>query len=165
MAVAEFPAQPIAIPRRPARVAGRTGVAPNLAWIPLVGVLLGIASLFYLAQTGDVANTGYDIQQLQAEVAEWEMRNEQLSLEMAKARALPRIEAEATKRLLMVPARDPVYLKGGAADSSSRGVPTNRGDSRSAPALEKPMAAISDPLDPVRSSVSALIPRAQPASR
>ena len=164
MAVAEFPAHPIALPRRSNRAASASGAVPNLAWIPLVGVLLGIASLFYVAQTGEVAVAGYDIQALQSELDDWQMRNEQLSLDLARARALPAIEAQATGRLLMVPARDPIFLKsaaseGGRTDMSSRGV------SSPLPALERPGRPPADPLDPVRSSVSMLIPRAQAASR
>jgi hypothetical protein len=56
----------------------------------------------YLLQTSGVASTGYDIQHLQTERDDWELRNEQLRLELAKRRSLTWIESEATARLGMV---------------------------------------------------------------
>jgi cell division protein FtsL len=56
----------------------------------------------YLLQASGVATTGYDIQRLQAERDDWQLRNEQLQLELAKRRSLTWIEAEATSRLGMV---------------------------------------------------------------
>ena len=61
-----------------------------------------LVALVYLFETGGVATTGYDIQRLQAERAEWQLRNEQLRLELAKRRSLTWIESEATGRLGMV---------------------------------------------------------------
>lgn len=158
MAVAELPANAIALPRRQFRPLPRSRGAQNLAWIPLVGVLLGIASLFYVAQTGEVAVTGYSIQELQTEVDSWQMRNEQLSLELSKARALPAIEAQATSRLLMVPAREPIFLKG-ASSPDARPALSTRGQVLAPPALERPESTSADPLDSVRSSMSVLLPR------
>jgi hypothetical protein len=60
-----------------------------------------LVALVYLFETGGVATTGYDIQRLQAEGAEWQLRNEQLRLELAKRRSLTWIESEATGRLGM----------------------------------------------------------------
>ncbi|HEX9015188.1 MAG TPA: hypothetical protein VF960_04195 [Chloroflexota bacterium] len=165
MAVAEFPSQAIALPRRRTRPASRPAGAPSLAWVPLVGVLLGIASLFYVAETGEVAVAGYDVQQLQNDVSAWQMRNEQLSLDLAKARALPVIETQARGRLLMVPARDPIYLKATSTDGA-RSVTSSRGAQQVASTLERPaQAATADPLDVVRSSLAILIPRSSPSQR
>jgi hypothetical protein len=61
-----------------------------------------LVALMYLLQASGVATTGYDIQRLQAERNDWELRNEQLQLELAKRRSLTWIEAEATGRLGMV---------------------------------------------------------------
>jgi hypothetical protein len=55
----------------------------------------------YLLQTSGVATTGYDIQHLQVERDDWQLRNEQLRFELAKRRSLTWIEAEATGRLGM----------------------------------------------------------------
>ena len=72
------------------------------AWLPSVLVAGCLVALMYLLQTSGVATTGYDIQRLQTERDDWQLRNEQLRLELAKRRSLTWIEAEATTRLGMV---------------------------------------------------------------
>jgi len=166
MAVAELPSRAIVLPRPAGRPSTRSENTVYAAWILLVGILVGIASLFYLAQTSVVASTGYGIQELQVQESNWEMRNEQLSLELDKARALSVIATQATGRLLMVPARNPIYLKTAPADGGLRSSPTSGGDSRVLPALGKTVTSTGDPLDPVGSSLSLLLaPRSQPLQR
>jgi len=58
--------------------------------------------LMYLVQTSGIAASGYDIQRLQAERDDWQLRNEQLQLELAKRQSLTWIESEATGWLGMV---------------------------------------------------------------
>jgi hypothetical protein len=67
----------------------------------------------YLLQTSGVATVGYDIQHLQVERDDWQLRNEQLRLELAKRRSLTWIESEAVGRLDMVRAEPTAltYLK------------------------------------------------------
>ena len=72
------------------------------AWLPSVLLAGCLVALMYLLQTSGVATTGYDIQRLQAQRDDWQLRNEQLQLELAKRRSLTWIEAEATGRLGMV---------------------------------------------------------------
>ena len=72
------------------------------AWLPSILFAGCLVSLMYLLQTSGVATTGYDIQHLQVERDDWQLRNEQLRLELAKRRSLTWIEAEATGRLGMV---------------------------------------------------------------
>jgi hypothetical protein len=103
-----------------------TGVARNrkraapaaVEWrdsrLPIVGRLLAkfwllavlfagcLVALMYLLQASGVATSGYDIQRLQTERSDWQLRNQQLQLELAKRRSLTWIEAEATGRLGMV---------------------------------------------------------------
>ena len=43
-----------------------------------------LVALMYLLQTSGMATTGYDIQRLQTERDDWQLRNEQLQLELAK---------------------------------------------------------------------------------
>jgi hypothetical protein len=71
------------------------------AWWPTILLAASLVALVYLLQTSGVATTGYDIQHLQAERADWQLRNEQLHLELAKRRSLTWVEAEATGRLGM----------------------------------------------------------------
>ncbi len=141
MALAEISSQPMALPRRIKREPMRLYSPRFAAWLPLASVLVGIVSLFYLTQTSDVATTGYSIQELQVEENNWKLRNEQLALNVAKAKSLASVQAEATKRLGMVPAKNVVYLKAASADAPQRPAPASRGEARSVPALEKPGVA------------------------
>lgn len=79
------------------------------AWLPAILLAGCLVALMYLLQTSGVATTGYDIQRLQAERDDWQLRNEQLQLELDKRRSLTWIESEATARLGMVRA-DPTAL-------------------------------------------------------
>jgi cell division protein FtsL len=71
------------------------------AWLPTILLAASLVALVYLLQTSGVATTGYDIQRLQVERADWQLRNEQLRLELAKRRSLTWVETEATGRLGM----------------------------------------------------------------
>jgi cell division protein FtsL len=83
------------------------------AWLPSILLAGCLVSLVYLLETSRIATTGYDIQRLQVERDDWELRNEQLQLELAKRRSLTWIEAEATSRLGMMRAEPTAlsYLK------------------------------------------------------
>ena len=83
------------------------------AWLPSVLLAGCLVALMYLLQTSGVATVGYDIQHLQVERDDWQLRNEQLRLELAKRRSLTWIEAEAVGRLGMVRAEPTAlaYLK------------------------------------------------------
>jgi len=72
------------------------------AWLPSILLAAALVALVYLLQTSGIATTGYDIQRLQSERDDWQLRNEQLELELAKRQSLTWIESEATGRLGMV---------------------------------------------------------------
>jgi hypothetical protein len=72
------------------------------AWLPSTLLAASLVALMYLLQASGVAATGYDNQRLQIERDDWQLRNEQLRLELAKRRSLTWIESEATGRLGMV---------------------------------------------------------------
>ncbi len=157
MAVAELPSRTMVLPHPGGRPSTRSTRVGYAAWIPLAGILIGIASLLYLAQTSEVANTGYSIQDLQVQESNWEMRNEQLSLQLDKARALSEVQAQATSRLHMVPANNPIFLKAAPVAEASPPTASSRGDSRGLPTREKTASSNSDPLAPIRSSLSTLV--------
>ncbi len=94
-------ARPAALEWREARlpVVGRLWAT---AWLPSVLLAGCLVALMYLLQTSGVATVGYDIQRLQVERDDWQLRNEQLGLELSKRRSLTWIESEATGRLGMV---------------------------------------------------------------
>ena len=110
--VARRPMKPAALEWRDARlpIVGRLSAR---LWLPTILVAALLVALMYLLQTSGIATTGYDIQRLQAERDDWQLRNEQLQLELSKRQSLTWIESEATGRLGMVRA-DPttvVYVK------------------------------------------------------
>ena len=82
-------------------------------WLPSVLLAGLLVAMVYLLQTSGVATAGYDIQGLQLQRDDWQLRNEQLRFELAKRRSLTWIEAEATGRLGMVRAEPTalVYLR------------------------------------------------------
>ena len=104
---------------RPAAVEWQEARLPVLgrlwatAWLPSVLLAGCLVALMYLLQTSGVATVGYDIQHLQVERDDWQLRNEQLRLELAKRRSLTWIESEAVGRLGMVRAEPTAlaYLK------------------------------------------------------
>ena len=67
----------------------------------LILLLLGLAPPAYLLQTGGALTTGYEIQKLERERAAWTNRNQQLEVEIARARSLAWVEHEAVYRLGM----------------------------------------------------------------
>ena len=84
---------------------GRWPSRPRIArpnWgVVLLVALIALAPPAYLAQTGGALTTGYTIQRLQGERNAWRVRNQQLELELAKARSLAWVETEAVTRLGM----------------------------------------------------------------
>jgi hypothetical protein len=105
--------------QRPAALEWREARLPLLgrlwatSWLPSILFAGCLVSLMYLLQTSGVATTGYDIQHLQVERDDWQLRNEQLRFELAKRQSLTWIESEATGRLGMVRAEPTAltYLK------------------------------------------------------
>lgn len=65
----------------------------------------------YLAYTGSVATSGYEVQRLRAERDAWRTRNEQLRVELHKVRSLTWVEHEAVSRLQMQKPSQLTYLK------------------------------------------------------
>lgn len=63
--------------------------------------LLGMAPPLYLLQTGGALTTGYEIQKLERERTVWLNRNQQLEVEIARAKSLAWVENQAVYRLGM----------------------------------------------------------------
>ena len=74
-------------------------------------VLLGMAPPAYLLQTGGALTTGYEIQKLERERTVWLNRNQQLEVEIARARSLAWVEHEAVNRLGMQRAPGTVVVR------------------------------------------------------
>lgn len=92
-------------PGRPVGGSGRMLAGPAVRrpgrLLLLVLLLLGLAPPAYLLQTGGALTTGYEIQKLERERAAWISRNQQLEVEIARARSLVYVEHEAVHRLKM----------------------------------------------------------------
>jgi len=83
---------------------------PRRALFVLALLLMALVSLLYLSQTSDVATTGYDIADLQAQQQQLQMQNEQLQLQIAQLESLDRIDQAASTRLHMGPPDHVVYV-------------------------------------------------------
>ncbi len=92
-------------PSRPLPGAARIAAGPSVRRsgrvMLLILLLLGLAPPAYLLQTGGALTTGYEIQKLERERSSWLNRNQQLEVEIARARSLPWVEHEAVYRLGM----------------------------------------------------------------
>jgi hypothetical protein len=102
------------IPRRPpSRVRGGSRKAAlrrgrSLSRVDassLVGVICAavLLALFYLSQSTQVAATGYEIEQLQAELADRRAEQQQLIWEIGRARSPAEIQARARSQLKLSP--------------------------------------------------------------
>jgi hypothetical protein len=78
-------------------------------FVPALAIV-GLLSLLYVNQASDLAATAYDVSELQREKLRWEMRNEQLRLEIARLQSLDRVDREAAARLGMGPPRREIYV-------------------------------------------------------
>jgi hypothetical protein len=94
-------------------------------WLPTVLLAGCLVAMVYLLQTSGVATAGYDIQSLQMQRDDWQLRNEQLQFELSKRRSLTWIEAEATGRLGMVRPQPTalVYLRDGVRVTAATATP------------------------------------------
>jgi hypothetical protein len=80
-------------------------------WLGALTLLVGLVAASYLAYTSGVATSGYSIRRLRAERDVWRARNEQLRLELARARSLTWVEHEAVARLGMQQPAQLTYLR------------------------------------------------------
>ncbi|MSQ23042.1 MAG: hypothetical protein EXR58_00590 [Chloroflexi bacterium] len=104
------------LPRWRARSGAPTGLrAPQVSeqlvlWIG--GSLLFLTAVlnFYVFQVSVVATSAYEVQALQREQDVWRGRNQQLQLEVAKARSLRWVEYSANQQLGMATGDLPIYL-------------------------------------------------------
>ena len=80
-------------------------------WLAALTALVGLAAASYLAYTGNMATTNYNIQRMRDERREWQLRNQQLRLELAKVQSLTFIEHEAVSRLGMQRPANLTYVK------------------------------------------------------
>lgn len=101
--------RPLPFPRTPRLVAATSERV--LPWA--VASLLFVTAVlnFYIFQVSVVATSSYEVQRLERDRDAWRTQNEQLALELAKARSLGWVEFQAIDRLGMVRGRDPLFIR------------------------------------------------------
>jgi cell division protein FtsL len=95
---------------RKLRSGGETGGWTRRWVILCVLVLAAPLSFLYVNQTSSLAATGYDVAVLEGEKKIWQMRNEQLRLEVSQLESLDRIDRLAASKLGMGPPQHQIYV-------------------------------------------------------
>jgi hypothetical protein len=101
-----------AVPSRPRarRIARSRGAATSISTL-LVGIAAAAGlSLFYLTQSTHVAALGYQIDSLEARVADLRAEEQQLTFQIGEARSPSTVEAKAQRELQLVPV-DPAAVR------------------------------------------------------
>lgn len=78
--------------------------------IVLIFVLAAPLSFLYVNQTSSLAAAGYDVTVLDGEEKLWQMRNEQLRLQVATLESLDRVDQVASSKLGMGPPQHQVFV-------------------------------------------------------
>lgn len=107
---------PRAVPWQAVSIPG-LGPLRARAWFPTMLVACCLLALVYLLQTSGIATTGYDVQNLETQRSDWQLRNEQLRLELAKVQSIRWVESQATTRLGMRPPDQVTWISPDGADA------------------------------------------------
>jgi hypothetical protein len=103
----------------PIATAGRLPAVPRLRlvlWLAVLIAVAGVVAASSLAHSASIQTSVYNLHRLRAEHNLWQTRNEQLKVELAKARSLTWVEHEAVSRLGMQKATELTYLPVEAPD-------------------------------------------------
>ncbi|MBI4494019.1 MAG: hypothetical protein HY690_14615 [Chloroflexi bacterium] len=109
--MAQVAPQTLVLRREQSGGVARLALRRTANWMSLLALLAGLVCLIYLIAISSVLGAGYDLQRLERERDEWRARNEQLELELAKARSLTWVESQATTRLGMVKSEALTYVR------------------------------------------------------
>ena len=91
------------------RLLGRFQRHRNLSGlVNISAAVFGMTTLMLLVQISGVASMAYEVQRLEDPRTYWQESNYRAETEIASLQSLPRIEEEATTRLKMVPAKEPI---------------------------------------------------------
>ena len=92
----------------------------NISGFLLAIALAAALAIFYLTQSSHVAATGYEIDSLQATLAQERAQQQQLTWEIGQARSPSQIEGRARSELRLVPlAPDAVRFAPSSAKSTN----------------------------------------------
>ncbi len=87
----------------------RRATRPRLAFLAIL-VTAALLSFFYLRLTSDLATSSYDLAQLEQEQQAWQVRNEELRLQVSQLSSLDRVAQLAAARLQMGPPGRTAYV-------------------------------------------------------
>jgi cell division protein FtsL len=105
--------RPRAVPGRrsgPRRLANRRETLTSLSAVLVAIAAAAGLGLFYLSQSTHVAAVGYEIDKLQAQVAQLQAEQQQLTFEIGQARSPSTVADRAQKELQLVPV-DPSVVR------------------------------------------------------
>lgn len=91
-----------------------SGLSPALRLTLLCGAaiaLMGLAGLLTLAQSSRVTTAGYRLRQLEQSRLQQQAQVNLLEAEVAEMASLERIQREASRRLLMGPPQEVIYIR------------------------------------------------------
>jgi cell division protein FtsL len=92
----------------------RRATRPRLAFLALL-LTAALLSFLYLRLTSDLATSSYDLAQLEQEQQAWQVRNEELRLQVSQLSSLDRVAQLAAARLHMGPPDRTAYVSAPAA--------------------------------------------------
>lgn len=100
--------RPLPFPRTPRLVAPSERVIP---WASASLLFVTAVLNFYIFQVSIVATSSYELQRIERELESWRAKNEQLKLELARARSLNWVEFQAIDRLGMARGEAAFYIR------------------------------------------------------
>jgi cell division protein FtsL len=92
----------------------RRATRPRLAFLTIL-VVVALLSFLYLRLTSDLATSSYDLAQLEQEQQAWQVRNEELQLQVSQLSSLDRVAQLAAARLHLGPPDRTAYVSAPAA--------------------------------------------------
>jgi len=110
--------------------------------LPVLGLLVLIAGMGFIAQRVQVMELGFELRQLQQELARVQEEHRRLQVELVRARSPERVETLARERLQMVESSPPavVVLSPGAGNEA----PVAQAPAPAPASLAERMAAVGD---------------------
>lgn len=92
--------------------------------LTIAAMVVGIAALLPLVQSSESTSTAGNIRQLEQDKTEWQMRLQELEVDIARLGSLDWIEAQARVRLKMRPPEETMYINVDAPPPEARRIPS-----------------------------------------
>lgn len=92
--------------------------------LTIAAMVVGIAALLPLVQSSESTSTAGDIRQLEQDKTSWQIRLQELEVDIARMGSLDWIEAQARFRFKMGPPQDTMYISVDSAPPEARRIPS-----------------------------------------